>query len=48
VLRYTHVHGGAWNAWVVGVVTVVLALWAIMDRRVLQGPPGRMDRLDAR
>jgi hypothetical protein len=49
VLRYTGVRDGAWNAWVFGVVTVILALWTIGQlRRPVEGPSGRFGRLDTR
>ena len=48
VLRYTDVSDGAVNAWVFGVVTVLVALWAWSGRRVVQRPMGGIDRLDTR
>jgi hypothetical protein len=48
VLRYTDVSDGAVNAWVFGVVTVLVALWAWSGRRVVQPPMGGIDRLDTR
>ena len=47
VLRYTGVANGAWNAWVLGVVTVVLALWAIPRRRA-ERPLQGFNRLNTR
>ena len=46
VLRSTDVSDGAVNAWVFGVVTVLVALWAFSGRRAVQRPMGRIDRLD--
>ena len=49
VLRYTDVSDGAVNAWVFGVVTVLVALWAMSGRRAVQRPMGGIDRrLDTR
>jgi SPW repeat len=48
VLRYTDVSDGAINAWVFGVVTVLVALWAMSARRAVQPPMGGTGRLDAR
>jgi hypothetical protein len=48
VLRYTDVSEGAINAWVFGVVTVLVALWAMSVRRAVQPPMGGTGRLDAR
>jgi SPW repeat len=48
VLRYTDVSDGATNAWVFGVVTVLVALWAMSGRQALRRPMGRVDRLDTR
>jgi hypothetical protein len=48
VLRYTDVSDGATNAWVFGVVTVLVALWAGSARRTVQPPMGGTGRLDTR
>jgi SPW repeat len=48
VLRYTDVSDGAINAWVFGVVTVLVALWALSVRRAVRPPMGGTGRLDAR
>jgi hypothetical protein len=49
VLGYTGVKDGSWNAWIFGVVTVILALWALSTRREVVGGPQRgAGRLDAR
>jgi hypothetical protein len=48
VLRYVDVTDGAINAWVFGVVTVLVALWAMSVRRTVQPPMGGVDRLDTR
>jgi hypothetical protein len=40
VLRYTDVSDGAINAWVFGVVTVLVALWAWSGRQAVQRPMG--------
>jgi SPW repeat len=48
VLRYTDVSDAAANAWVFGVVTVLVALWAMSGRRAVRPPVGRIDRLDTR
>ena len=48
-LRYTGTHDAAWNAWVLGVVAVILALWAgLPARRPTAGLSGPADRLDLR
>jgi hypothetical protein len=49
VLRYTGVKDGSWNAWIFGVVTVILALWALQTRGELpRGPQRSAGRLDTR
>jgi hypothetical protein len=49
VLGYTGVKDGSWNAWIFGVVTVILALWALQLRReVARGPQQSTGRLDVR
>ena len=48
VLRYTDVSDGATNAWVFGVVAVLVALWASSVRRAVRRPMGGIDRLDTR
>jgi hypothetical protein len=49
VLGYTGVKDGSWNAWIFGVVTVILALWALQLRReVARGPQRSTGRLDVR
>jgi hypothetical protein len=49
VLGYTGVKDGSWNAWIFGVVTVILELWALSTRRaVVAGPQRGTGRLDAR
>lgn len=48
VLRYTGVKDGSWNAWIFGVSTVILALWAVQTRgEVPRGPQRSTGRLDA-
>ena len=47
-LRYVDVTDGAMNAWAFGVVTVLVALWAMSVRRTVQPPMGGIDRLDTR
>jgi hypothetical protein len=39
---------GAVNAWIFGVVTVLVAVWAQSVRRPVQRPMGRIDPLDMR
>jgi hypothetical protein len=48
VLRYTDVPDGARSAWIFGVVTVLVALWAQTVRRSAAPPMGPVDRLDTR
>jgi SPW repeat len=49
VLGYTGVKDGSWNAWIFGVVTVILELWALSTRRAVAGGPVRgTGGLDAR
>jgi SPW repeat len=48
VLRYTDVSDGAVNAWVFGVVTVLVAVWAQSVRRAVPPPMGGVNRLDTR
>ena len=48
VLRYTDVSDGALNAWIFGVVTVLVAVWAQSVHRPVQRPTGPIDRLDMR
>ena len=49
VLGYAGVKDGAWNAWILGVITVILALWALQVRGEVPGGPQRSaGRLDAR
>ena len=48
VLRYTDVSDGAANAWVFGVVTVLVAVWAQSVRRAVPPPMGGVNRLDTR
>ena len=48
VLGYTGIRDGAWNAWILGVVTVILALWALPGRHGVGQTLRPADRLDAR
>jgi hypothetical protein len=48
VLRYTDVSDGSVNAWVFGVITVLVALWALSGRRATSPPMGGVNRLDTR
>jgi hypothetical protein len=49
VLGYTGVKDGSWNAWILGVITVILALSALQMRREVPGGPQRsVGRLDTR
>jgi hypothetical protein len=48
VLRYTDVSDGAVNAWVFGVGTVLVAVWAQSVRRAVPPPMGGVNRLDTR
>ena len=48
VLRYPDVSDGALNAWIFGVVTVLVAVWAQSVHRPVQQPMGPIDRLDMR
>ena len=48
VLRYTGTRDAAWNAWVFGVIAVILALWAVLPARRAAGGLGTADRLQTR
>ena len=48
VLRYTDLSDASANAWVFGVITVLVALWAMAGRRAVRPPMGGTGRLDTR
>jgi SPW repeat len=49
VLGYTGVKDGSWDAWIFGVITVVLALWVLQMRcEVPGGPQWAAGRLEVR
>jgi hypothetical protein len=49
VLGYTGVKDESWNAWIFGVITVILALWELQLRReVARRPQRAAGRLDVR
>jgi SPW repeat len=49
VLGYTGVKDESWNAWIFGVITVILAPWELQLRReVARRPQRAAGRLDVR
>ncbi|HEY5987580.1 MAG TPA: SPW repeat protein, partial [Streptosporangiaceae bacterium] len=48
VLGYTGIRDGSWSAWIFGVVSVILALWALPRRHGVGQTVRPADRLDAR
>jgi hypothetical protein len=47
-LGYTGIRDGSWSAWIFGVVSVTLALWALPRRHGVGQTVRPADRLDAR